>query len=297
MNGTPQHLTRRADRIARALILTAALQASTLDASAQLAPASTRYGMGTAPADMRGTPQRDSAGIQFGAPVKLGNGTVRTYVVTAAGAPIELGVAISESAMNGLPDHHTPGGIEIEPGHFTWENVLPLPAVNPTPVQHVVVNWNPGGHEPPGIYDRAHFDFHFYYITPTERMAIDPKDPAYKAKAERLPAPELIPAGYVLPAPAAVPMMGVHWIDPKSPEFNGQGFSRTFIYGSWDGRVIFAEPMITKAFLDAKPDVTFPLPHAPKYAERGYYPGGYTVRWDADAKEYRVALTKFEQKH
>jgi hypothetical protein len=29
--------------------------------------------------------------------------------------------------------------------------------------------------------------------------------------------------------------MGVHWIDPKSPEFNGGKFTQTFIFGSYDG--------------------------------------------------------------
>lgn len=275
-------LKRRADRIARALILTVLLQACTAASAEQSADASVAA--------------TDDPAISYGAPVTVGKGTARSYVIMAGDAPTEIGVAISEATMQGLPDHHTPGGIEIEPGHFSWEFILPLPRVNPTPVQHVVLNWNPGGHEPPGTYDRPHFDFHFNYITVEERMAIDPKRPDFKARQAKDPAPELIPAGYVNPMPVAVPMMGVHWIDPKSPEFTGQGFSRTFIFGGWDGRVIFAEPMITKAFLEAKPDSTFPLPHAPKYAQPGYYPSAYTVRWDEPSREYRVAMTRLERK-
>jgi hypothetical protein len=86
--------------------------------------------------------------------------------------------------------------------------------------------------------------------------------------------------------------MGVHWVDPTSPELNGKPFTATFIYGSWDGKVIFAEPMITKAYLETKPQFSAELP-APARDEGGYYPKRYAVRWDAATKEYRITLTGF----
>ena len=48
--------------------------------------------------------------------------------------------------------------------------------------------------------------------------------------------------------------MGAHWLDITSPELNQENpksFTQTFIYGSYDGKVIFMEPMITKAFMDS----------------------------------------------
>src|SRR4051794_20280918 len=44
-------------------------------------------------------------GRQYGSPVKVGNGSARTYVIfdKTNGAPVELGVALSEKAMDGLP--------------------------------------------------------------------------------------------------------------------------------------------------------------------------------------------------
>jgi len=44
--------------------------------------------------------------------------------------------------------------------------------------------------------------------------------------------------------------MGLHWLDIASPELNGAEFRYTLFYGSWDGRIIFDEPMITKALLE-----------------------------------------------
>lgn len=221
--------------------------------------------------------------------VQLGNGTARTYVVVQDGEPTEVGVALSETALDGLPIAGHADGIHVH-GHTTFERVLELPADNPTPYRYVLLNWNPGGHEPPGIYDRPHLDFHFYMTENEARLAIDPSDPAYQEKAERQPDADLVPEGYILPAPLAFPRMGVHWVDPASPELNGQVFTHTFIFGSWDGEVTFAEPMITKAFLESKQNVTAPVPCARRYAVPGHYPTSYSISWDNDAREWRIAL-------
>jgi len=228
---------------------------------------------------------------EYGSTVKLGQGTARTYITSVNGEPQEVGVALSEAALNGLPTSHDPGGVLIEGHYMSFENILALPQNNPTGFAYVTLNWNPGGHEPPGLYESPHFDFHFYWLSNEERVAIDPSDPEFQKKTERVPAPEYIPQGYILPAPMAVPQMGVHWVDPTSPELNGQPFTQTFIYGSWDGEVIFAEPMITKAFLETKPNFTKALPAPKQIAADGWYPGSYSIRWDATAKEYRIALT------
>jgi hypothetical protein len=155
------------------------------------------------------------------------------------------------------------------------------------------------GHEPAGVYDKPHFDFHFYSITQAERDAIDPADTAYATKAGSLPAADFRPAGYVdqataVGAPAqavAVPHMGLHWLDPQSEELHGTPFTKTFIFGSWNGKLIFAEPMITKAYLESKPSFSRSLPMPARHAERGWYPAGERIYWDATAREYRVALS------
>lgn len=226
----------------------------------------------------------------YGESVRIGNGTARTYVVTEGGRPVEIGVALGEKALERLPSHHDAGGVHVH-GHTTFEYVLSLPAEKDVKYRHVLVNWNPGGHEPPGIYDLEHFDFHFYTMTSEERLTIDEADPDFQRKAEREPAPEYVPEGYILPAPLAFARMGVHWVDPKSPELNGETFTNTFIFGSWDGRVIFAEPMITKKFLESKQDFSAKVPLPAKCAEPGLQPSGYSVRWDEASREYRIALT------
>jgi hypothetical protein len=226
----------------------------------------------------------------YGTSQRLGNGTMRTYVEVVNGEPTEVGVALSERALEGLPSgHHDPGGIVFEGHHMMWEYVLDLPADNPTPFQHVALNWNLNGHEPAGIYDKPHFDFHFNLISDAERKTITLEDPAFEQKASNHPAPTHVPVGYAA-LPGGVPLMGAHWIDPTSPELNGQQFGQTFIFGTWDGELIFAEPMITKAFLDARPSFTAEIPVPEVVDVPGYYPTRYGIRWDEERREYRVSL-------
>jgi hypothetical protein len=226
--------------------------------------------------------------------VKVGDGMARTYVVLdakAGQAPVELGVALDERALEGLPMDHAMHMYE-----------LPLPAKAPAPYQFVMLDWNAHGHPPAGVYSAPHFDFHFYMVSAAERNAIVPSDPQYAAKANDLPTGAYVPPGYIVPGLAsqqAVPMMGVHWFDSSAPELQGmfgnpagyQPFTKTFIYGSWAGRLTFLEPMVTREYLLTKPDAVTPITVPQRVPEPGYYPSAYRVTYDAQAKEYRIALT------
>jgi hypothetical protein len=265
------------------------------------------------------------AQVKYGRPMRVGNGLARTYVVLAEGRdrrPLEVGVALDEKTMEGLAapaamkmDGRTPGGLMAH-GSMTVFN-LPLPEKHGTPFQFVELDWNPAGHEPPGIYDIPHFDFHFYTITQAARDAIDPARPAYGDEAANLPPAQFrfpyyvdaaTAAGGIPAALAAVPRMGLHWLDVRSPELQGalgnpagyRPFTKTFIYGSWNGQVTFAEPMITRAYIMAKRGATdaavrnevTPVSTAGDYQISGYYPSAYRIAYDRRAKEYRVALTQ-----
>ena len=85
-------------------------------------------------------------------------------------------------------------------------------------------------------------------------------------------------------------MQGAHWIDPAAPEFNGQRFTKTFIYGFYDGKMIFMEPMVTKAYLETKTSATADIKLPAMYPRSAYYPARYVVKYDATAKEYTVSL-------
>jgi len=241
--------------------------------------------------------------VQYGVPVKVGNGRARTYVVLdqKTGTQIELGLALDEQALENLPaGGHGPHGPMTE-------YRLELPAQNRTPFRFVELDWNPMGHGFP--YTAPHFDFHFYTIPVEERNSIDPSDPAFATKAANLPAADLIPAGYrsshqlvgKTPAEVSVPRMGLHWLSLASPELPPQNrpFTATYIVGSWNGKVIFQEPMITRAFIlglrdKGTAEAAFAVSAARRYEPGGLYPSGYRVSWDAARREFRIALTGLE---
>jgi hypothetical protein len=272
-----------------------------------------------------------SARKQYGPAQSVGNGTIRTYVIVDEKdprVPVEVGVAMSEGVMNNLPAPAAAMANMTATDHASMAAtmnmnmyLLDLPQLNPTPYKFVQFDWNPVGHEPAGIYDLAHFDFHFYTVPVSVRNSILPTDPNYATKAASFPgqdfrAPFYIDAAtpaQITPAMATVPEMGLHWLDVRSPELQGMAghpeafkpFTKTFIYGSWDGQFIFDEPMITRAYLLAKHDATdpsvrdelIPVPTAAHYSPAGYYPNAYRITYDAQAKEYRVALTQLAAKN
>ena len=154
---------------------------------------------------------------------------------------------------------------------------------------HVGFDWNPQGHVPAGVYDTPHFDFHFYHIPVAEQMAI-PGGPEPTPLPSANTPPDYVSAG------ESVPMMGVHWVDRTAPELNGRPFTRTLIHGSYKGKAIFVEPMITKAHLESlkgAAEVSEVIKQPAAVQRPGLYPTRFTLRHDAAEKSYLIAMTAF----
>ncbi|WP_412069470.1 DUF5602 domain-containing protein [Rubrivirga sp. IMCC43871] len=218
---------------------------------------------------------------------------VRTADGTDQGTPEAVGVTFDAGALDRLLADHTPSD---DPMHGMFELALDLPDVPDLPFNHVALDWNPAGHEPPGLFDRPHVDVHFYLLSPDERDAISPADPEWEAKLAAAPADGAVPTGYV-PTPGGVPRMGAHWIDTADPTYApGGSFSEVLIYGFYDGRMAFVEPMLTQAFVASHAPVDEPLALPEVYPSPGYYPTRYTATYDAERDEYTVALAGFVQR-
>ena len=204
-----------------------------------------------------------------GPEVKVHGGKGWTWVkYDKNGNPEKIGMSLSEDALNTVPqggsaDHgHTPDNHWIVKFHPSAK----------IPFNHVGMHWNPAGHEPETIYTVPHFDFHFYISTPeeVEEIGTYEKD---SVRFKNYPSTDYFPANYFNPgAPSAVPQMGSHWMDTKSGEFNGKPFTETFIFGSFDGKVTFQEPMITLDFLKKNTNYVRDLPQPAKVQASGYYP-------------------------
>jgi hypothetical protein len=234
----------------------------------------------------------DRSEVLNGNAVTIGHGSAWAYLTLRDGVPLAIGVTLSDRALTGLPGVVGPGERAAEAA-AAYEYVLQLPALNPTPYRHIVVRWNPRGHEPAGLYDVPHFDFYFFTISDQERQLIDPRDPRFDRKAARRPTGEYVPEGYVVSSMPPLARTGMPWIGAGTSEVGGQRFTTDFAYGSWDGRMVFAEPMATLAFLKSGADTAAPLAVARAYDPSGYYPSAYSVRYDARRGRHLIALSDF----
>lgn len=227
-----------------------------------------------------GACKKDKSGTYSGDTTNYLGSTLSTYITTDEdGNPEEIGFTVPEAAFNSF---------DALTGDVSWSLKFPTEH-NETPFVHMWAGYNPHGHEPMGIYDKPHFDFHFYMTTEAERQAISPADTV--AGAKPLPTGE-VPATYF--NAGLVPTMGSHWIDSQAPELHGQGFTETFIFGSFDGKMTFYEPMITKAYIAEKHNFSKNIPAVTAFAKSGkFYPTQEGFRYDTAKKEYQFYLREF----
>lgn len=197
--------------------------------------------------------------------VAVNNGkTWSTVKLNKSGAPEQIMITLNDAALNTVITGSNTGD-----GHQQHGNDIIVPlhkkGLEATPFQFFMLNWNPSGHGPTGIYDKPHFDIHLYMTPTAEVMSYTDM-----AKMEKLPDAAYLPTNHL--AGDGVPMMGKHWVDLASSEFNGKPFTQTFIYGSYDSKVVFYEPMITLDFLKNTQNFERPIPQPSKFQKAGYYP-------------------------
>lgn len=204
------------------------------------------------------------SGVFKGPETALYHGKAWTWIqLDNDGNPMRVAISLNDEVLNSV----TPGTGSTSTGHHHDNNVVLKfhPKADVTIFNHVWINWNPDGHPPVDIYDKPHFDFHYYTVSPEERETyLDP----VKLDAS-LPA-DYLPATYIGVDP--VPTMGKHYVDVTSPELNGQPFTQTFIYGSYDTKMKFLEPMITLDFLKNTSSFERMIPQPAKFQKTGYYP-------------------------
>ena len=212
----------------------------------------------------------------WGEPKALGNGTARSFVVrNDQGKPVSIGISFTKNALSGLPT-------EAEPP----EVMLALPEkADVHQFKYIVINWNPQGHEPK-MYQVPHFDFHFYLVPNEEREKITENDAMQFAKA---PPSQYLPVDY-MQAPGGVPRMGAHWVNKTAQGLQGKSFRQTFIYGTYDGKVTFYEPMVSMAFLKTRTDFSAPIKQPAAFEKDGFYPTTYRIKYDKEHGEYRVSM-------
>ncbi len=187
--------------------------------------------------------------------------------------PTLIALTIPASLLNALPKQRSEAVLPVENGGL---------------VQTANMQWHPMGHDPVHVYNVPHFDVHFFTITEKVRASIVPGAAAGTVRPDN----HLLPPNAIL-APDYVPGMGMHVIPKSAPEFNGGKFAVSPIIGYWNNDVAFFEVMFTKAGLMKKGGAAGAFPQPTSVKQHGYYPTKYSVKYDAPANEYEVALSDF----
>lgn len=255
----------------------------------------------------------------YGESARLGDGLLRAYSQFQNGAPHAIGVSFTRDTLSNLPhdpptegewcydvnqdgtiDQHTEcvGGYE-RVLHFSDE----FRSQVDSEFRYIGTNWNPHGHPPPHTYDAPHFDVHFYTMPNQERLAIRPGPCPVLVncddfqKATKPLEPKYVPRDYTYTT-FVEPGMGNHMMDLTSDEYHGEPFDHTFIYGHYDAKMTFYEPMVTLATYQdlvagklAGLCVDMKLPQA--WQTSGWYPTQYCLRYRENREELITTLEEF----
>jgi hypothetical protein len=230
--------------------------------------------------------QADFSNTFYGPEVHLGDGKIRSFIkITHSDVPQEIGLEMTSGLFENLPaaylDLHIP---------------LHQKASEVTPYDHLEVDWMPNGH-PPAYFQLPHFDIHFYMLSQEEQMAIPPPNAINTSLAGTAafgrPSAGVLPADYTV-ASAAVPMMGRHWLDKFADVLSGATFTHQFIYGTFDNKVVFLEPMVTRAFLLSGTEVHNTIKQPAVFTPTGkFYPTRYNIYHDESKRKTYVSLDQF----
>jgi len=219
-----------------------------------------------------------------GPEITMGSGKANSwFTINKNSVPQELGFEMTKESFNGLTQSPT------DFANATFVLQQDAKAKDLTAFTHLVINWNPQGHEPNNVFTIPHFDFHFYTITEAERMAIPPYMPATAALHDKLPPTGFMPASFQ-PTPGGVPQMGKHWGDNHLH----LPFTHTMVYGSFNGKLAFLEPMVTKTLLESGEKISVAYDQPTLFEGKNkYYPTKYNIYMDASTHKHYVTLSDF----
>lgn len=209
--------------------------------------------------------------------------------------------------------------LPVGPSQFIYRfrnSVVVAPDSDHQPFRFVEIDWNTEGvpRGPNGSFVSPHFDFHFYTM-PLEEMERDVTcvssngktcdalltDYEQMRRLQNMPEARYIPDLYRADVGSAIPTMGLHLLD-MTAEYSVDAVDHypVLIYGTFDGRVIFAEASVTLSTLqDAKaaPEqrLTFPFRQPAAFAKETDWPTEFVIAYIPKTAGFRAGFTQFER--
>ena len=241
----------------------------------------------------------------FAARTEVSKGEVSAVVVAIA--PIELG------------DDGTSPTLPVGPCQriyrFAMQDVPAGEGGVEGPFPYMEIDWNTEGlaRGPNGSFTYPHYDFHFYLrdaefmqsltcvpLPPTDRVC-DPLRTDYERmrKFQNLVPQEYLPSTYRADVGSAIPKMGLHYLDSAIKyTVDHVNNNPTMLYGSYDGKIVFAEASVTifnlanvKAARDQTLSWSYPQPT--KFASETGWPTTFTLTYVPETDQFEAAFTGF----
>jgi hypothetical protein len=219
---------------------------------------------------------------------------VCTWAKTQGANVLQAGAVVPLASIANAPN---------EESSMAWPPVavatidLPASVQQQTGLTQLTMYWEAMGH-PPGPYLTPHFDFHFYMVPSSDRMAIDCSDnskPSALPDAYSLPDVPLPPemaslTGVPTLIGLCVPQMGQHSL-PTAELESASPFRGDMVIGYYHAKPVFVEPMLTKTMLLEKKSFDLTLPAIPGYS--GPHPTTFHAEYDAAQQAYRFTFSGF----
>ncbi len=220
----------------------------------------------------KSTPTNSNPNTFTGSSISIDSGSAYTWIKTdASGNFRSIGVTISDGALTSL-------------GQTDTMFELPIPSGFSSPFKSVMLDY--ATHDP-APYNHPHIDPHFFYINMAARMNImDTMD-------STMPMNMTMPSGYMTDDMSEA-MMGVHWMDTTGPEYHGQPFESTCVYGFTKGTLAFMEVMCDKASLEGHKAITGTVRQPMMMSGMTMsIPASYKVSYDSSAHTSTIEFDGF----
>ena len=256
---------------------------------------------------------------EYGGSGQIGAGKFTAYTQTDADKPHAVGMVFPTENLDSLPvdppnealwcaDRDGNGNVdqrtECAGG---YERMMPFGNIAQKSkdfhFNYLLLNWNPEGHVPEGVYDVPHFDVHFYVEPNENRLKIRAGDCPVLTHCDDYALGKKLPDAKYLPdsmkdLDSIEPAMGNHLLDPNNHEFHGQDFTHMFIYGVWDSEITFYEPMITVEWIKSiasgkEPSQCVDYPQPSAWKKAGWYATKYCMEYRENRDELTISLQNF----
>jgi hypothetical protein len=231
---------------------------------------------------------------------------------TAQGTPARVAVTIPAIAFTGPGRSST---LPVGPCQTIYRDVFSqirtrrhAPA---SPFKYVEVDWNTEGlpRGPANSFVSPHFDFHFYtrqrswidkhlQCGTSNGKTCDPQKTSY-AQMRRfllMPPSADVPPGYFPDTGSSIPEMGLHLLDNRVHySINEVNHHPVLLYGSYNGRIVFAEASVTQYNLqDAMKAPSHTLSYTyrqPRTYQHRSWPTRFTITYNPRTQGFTAAFT------